>query len=50
MHDTSKARSRVIGILLLWATIFAASFVVPLFIPVTLEMLAIAALIVRIVY
>ena len=37
MRMTNDARSRVIGILLLWAIVFAASFVVPLFIPVTCQ-------------
>ena len=38
MRSTSDARSRVIGILLLWAIVFAASFIVPLFIRPTGEM------------
>jgi hypothetical protein len=37
MRSASDTRSRVIGILLLWAIVFAASFVVPLFIPVTCQ-------------
>lgn len=37
MRSASDARSRVIGILLLWAIVFAASFVVPLFIRPTGE-------------
>ena len=37
MRSTSDARSRVIGILVLWAIVFAASFVVPLFIPATCQ-------------
>ena len=32
MRSTIDARLRVIGILLLWAIVFAASFIVPLFI------------------
>ena len=38
MHSASDARSRVIAIFLLWAIVFAASFVVPLFIRPTGEM------------
>ena len=37
MRSRSDARSQVIGILLLWAIVFAASFIVPLFIPPTIE-------------
>ena len=37
MRIRKDARSRVIGILLLWAVVFAASFIVPLFIPVTCQ-------------
>jgi hypothetical protein len=37
MRSTSDARLQVIGILLLWAIVFAASFVVPLFIRPTGE-------------
>jgi hypothetical protein len=37
MRSTSDARSPVIGILLLWAIVFAASFIVPLFITPTSE-------------
>jgi len=38
MRSARDARSRVIGILLLWVIVFAASFVVPLFIRPTGEM------------
>ena len=38
MRSASDARSRVIGIFLLWAIVFAASFAVPLFIRPTGEM------------
>ena len=37
MRSTSDARLRVIGILVLWAIVFAASFIVPLFITPTSE-------------
>jgi hypothetical protein len=37
MHGASAARSQVIGILLLWAAIFVASFVVPVFVEPTGE-------------
>ena len=37
MRSASDARSRVMGILLLWAIVFAASFIVPLFIRPTGE-------------
>ena len=37
MHGASGARSRVIGILLLWMVVFAASFIVPVFIAPTGE-------------
>ena len=38
MRSTSDAHLQVIGILLLWAIVFAASFVVPLFVRPTGEM------------
>ena len=37
MRSASDARTRVIGILLLWAAVFASSFIVPLFIRPTGE-------------
>jgi len=37
MHGAGAARSQVIGFLLLWAAIFVASFVVPVFIEPTGE-------------
>jgi hypothetical protein len=37
MRSASGARSRVIGVLLLWAAVFAASFIVPLFVTPTSE-------------
>jgi hypothetical protein len=37
MRSSMDARSRVIGILVLWAIVFAASFIVPLFIPATCQ-------------
>ncbi len=37
MRDTSDTRSWVIGILLVWALVFAASFVVPMFVAPTGE-------------
>jgi hypothetical protein len=37
MRGASKARSRVIGILVVWAVVFAASFIVPMFIAPTGE-------------
>ena len=37
MHGASAVRSQVIGILLLWAAVFVASFVVPVFIEPTGE-------------
>ena len=35
MRSASDARSQVIGIFVLWVIVFAASFIVPLFIPPT---------------
>ena len=35
MRGASDTRARVIGLLLVWAVVFAASFIVPLFIPPT---------------
>ena len=37
MRSSRDARSRVIGILLLWAAVFAASFIVPAFVTPTGE-------------
>jgi predicted hotdog family 3-hydroxylacyl-ACP dehydratase len=37
MRDTSDTRIRVIGSLLIWAAVFAASFIVPMFIAPTGE-------------
>jgi len=38
MYGASAARSRVIAILLVWVSVFAASFVVPMFIEPTGEL------------
>ena len=37
MRGASDTRARLIGLLLVWAVLFAASFIVPIFIPPTGE-------------